>query len=95
MDFVVLPTKTLCDPNSSPLLLRQEPKSSSIIRIEELLRDQLEERFGQDYMPVLIFIIRISIRVMNPIVKEGILLVEFAGFPNEKDEPTSQCILRA
>ncbi len=46
VDLIVFPAKTLRDANTSPLLLREQSQGAGVIRVEEVLRDHLEERFG-------------------------------------------------
>ena len=64
----MLPTETLRDSDAPPLLLGQQSQSSGIVGAEEVLRYHLEERFREDDMSILVVIVRVSFRVMNPAV---------------------------
>lgn len=48
MNFVVLPSKTLCDPYPSPFLLCENSKASGLRSVKQVLREKLEHRFGED-----------------------------------------------
>lgn len=67
MHFVMFPSQTLSDPNPPPLLLCQQTQRTRVILVEVLLRNHLQQLFGQDNMPVLEFVIRITIRIVNPV----------------------------
>ena len=57
MYLIVFPTQTLCDANASPLFLREQPQGAAVIRVEEVLRNHLEERFGENNVTVLILLV--------------------------------------
>lgn len=63
--FVMLPPKALCDADTSPLLLRQQSQRAGVIIVEEVLRDHLEEWFGEDHMTIFVLVVRVSLRVVN------------------------------
>lgn len=65
MDFVVYPSKALCDPNTSPLGLCQQPKCPRVICIEILFGNELEEGLRKNDMTIFIFVVRIAVRVMD------------------------------
>lgn len=60
------PTKALCYPNTTPLLLCKETKSSRIVRIEVLFGYEFEEGFRKDYMSIFELVIGVLLRVMDP-----------------------------
>lgn len=66
MNFVVLPSQTLCDADASPLRLAQDPQGPRLIRAKEWLWYELEQWFGQNDMAIFVFIICIFIRVVYP-----------------------------
>ena len=65
MNFIVLPSQALCDTNTSPLLLSEQSQCASVIRVEEILRNHLEEWLREDDVTILVFVVRVALRVMN------------------------------
>jgi len=57
MDLIMDPSQALLDADSSPFVIRKEAKSARVIIIEVALRDELEERFGEDHMSILVLVI--------------------------------------
>jgi hypothetical protein len=57
MDLVMDPAQALLDPDSPPFVIREEAKSSSVIVIEVALRDEFEERLGEDHMSILVLVV--------------------------------------
>jgi len=53
MDLVMNPAQALLDANPPPFVIREEAERASVIVVEVTLRDEFEERFREDYMPVL------------------------------------------
>lgn len=52
MDLIVLPPETLRDSKPSPFVVIQDAQHTRLLRVEVVLRDQLQYRFGQNDMPV-------------------------------------------
>ena len=67
MNLVVFPAETLRDANPSPFLLRQKSQCSTVIGIEELFRNHLEERLRENDMAVLVEVIGIAVGIVNPV----------------------------
>ena len=65
MNLIVLPAQALGDPDSSPFMLCKKTEHSRVIGAEVLLWNHLEELLGKNDMAVFIFIVRITVRVMN------------------------------
>ncbi len=67
MNLVVLPTQALRNPNIPPFFLRQQPKSR-LICIPIVLRYylHLEELLWQNDMTILVYIVAVLVRVMDP-----------------------------
>jgi len=57
VNFVMLPSKTLGDPDASPFRLCEQPKDTRVIRVEIFLWHHLQELLGQNYVTVFIFVI--------------------------------------
>ena len=67
MNFIVLPSQTLRDPDASPLRLAQDPQGAIVVRAEVRVWDELEEWLGQDDMTIFEFVVGIFIRVVYPV----------------------------
>jgi hypothetical protein len=66
MDFVMLPSKTLCDSDAPPFWLTQQPKDTRIVRVEVFLREHLEKLLWNYDMAILVMVIGIAVRIVNP-----------------------------
>jgi hypothetical protein len=66
MNFIMFPSQTLCYADAPPLRLGQQAQHPGVVRVEVGFRDEFEERFGKDDVPILVLIVRVPFRVMDP-----------------------------
>lgn len=57
VNLIMLPTQALGDPDTAPFLLRKQAQDTRIIRVEVLLRNELQEWLGQYNMSELVFVV--------------------------------------
>ena len=53
MNLVMNPAQALLDADSPPFVVREETECARVIIVEVTLRDEFEEWFWEDHMPVL------------------------------------------
>lgn len=66
MDLVMDPAQALLDANSPPFMIREETKGARVVVVEVTLGNELEERFWEDYVSILVLVVRVSIGIMDP-----------------------------
>jgi hypothetical protein len=57
MNLVMDPTQALLDADSPPFVICEQAKGARIIVAEVALRDELEERFWEDHMSILVLFV--------------------------------------
>ena len=62
----MFPSQTLRDPDSPPFRFRQQPQGPRVVGIEKLFRDHFKQLFGENDMAVFVFIICVTIGVVDP-----------------------------
>lgn len=65
MHLIVLPTETLCYPNPSPFWLRKQSEGARFL-VEKVFRNESEELLWENYVTILICVVGVSIRVVDP-----------------------------
>ena len=89
MHFVVFPSQALSDPDTPPFLLLKQAQRPVVIITKKVLWDHLEQRLRQYDVAILVSIVRVSFRVVNPICDSR----EYSTAPcAREDEPASQSI---
>ena len=66
VDFIMNPTEALGYTDSTPFCFREKTKRSGLVRVEEMLRYEFEERLREYDMAVFILVVAVAFRVMNP-----------------------------
>lgn len=65
MDFIMLPTQTLCNSDCPPFLLTEEAQSSGLVVIEVSFWYHFQQWLGENNVSVFILIIAVPLRIMN------------------------------
>jgi len=72
------PTQALLNADSPPFVIREESKGTSVIVIEVTLGNEFEERLWEDHMSILVLLVGVSIRIVDPL--DVLVNLCFVGF---------------
>jgi hypothetical protein len=79
--LIVLPAETLHYPDAAPLRIREQSQRTPVLG-EEILRDKSEQRLREHDVAILVQIVRVAVRVLDPgiFINDAQFELDFEGY---------------